>query len=68
MIEGEGLAPCSSAISFDGVSISPVLTVTESERQSCASKLSQKSVLTHSINIGRASGSPHRWPGAVTCG
>lgn len=49
MIEGQGLAPCSSAISLSGVSISPMPAVTETECQSCRRKLSQKSILTHRL-------------------
>lgn len=67
MIKGEGLAPCSSAIAFDGVSISPMLAVAETECESCMHQPSQKSILTHSINIGSASHSPNRWPGTITC-
>lgn len=67
VMEGEGLAPCGSAISFHRVRISPALTVTETECQSRTHKLSQKSILTHSINIGSASRSPGCWPGTITC-
>lgn len=66
MIEGQGLAPCSSAISLSGVSISPMPAVTETECQSCRRKLSQKSILTQ-INIGNASLSPNCWSGTITC-